>query len=272
MDSQLTDVEVEGEGSGDESDFEEYNDSDYDQTSDEETDKNDDNVYAENINSMVEWMGIKEGEHQNIDKGVGDHSGDSDLEHNSGQSHLVDDHILQQSFGQESGLSHEQSFGLHQHTGSEVRKKTKSSATQAFRIPRSSATSQPTNPTLCPPRPPVPATTGVYTRAGARLQHQVPPAPQPLPTKRPSLPRKKTTNTTSPSPPNLHPGPGRVNIRHPVPFAQDHPPITIEERAKLAAEHGFPVLKKDGRKFATLSNLSAAVKATSLKDKGKKKA
>ncbi|KAK4423426.1 hypothetical protein Salat_1925400 [Sesamum alatum] len=203
-------------------------------------------------------------------------------EHNYGQSHLVDDHILQQSFGQESGLSHEQSFGLHQHTGSEiatqpnkitVKKKTQSSATQAFRIPRSSATSQPTNPTLYPPRPPVPATTGVCTRAGARLQHQVPPAPQPLPTKRPPLPRKKTTNTTSPSPPNfLHPGPGRVNIRHPISFAQDHPPITIEERAKLAAEHGFPVLKKDGRKFVTLSNLFAAVKAISLKDKGKKKA
>ncbi|KAL0451711.1 UNVERIFIED_CONTAM: hypothetical protein Slati_1149200 [Sesamum latifolium] len=115
-----------------------------------------------------------------------------------------------------------------------VRKKTQSLSTQGFRMPRR-ATSQP----LYPPRPLVTATIGVCTRAAS-----------------------------------LHPGPGRVNIRPPVPFARGHPPVAIsimtKERAKMAAEHGFPVLKKDGKKFVTLSNLSAAVKASTSKDKKKR--
>ncbi|KAL0360355.1 UNVERIFIED_CONTAM: hypothetical protein Sradi_3720000 [Sesamum radiatum] len=160
-----------------------------------------------------------------------------DATNETGQVHnsgqdQLHDHILQESFVEE--------FGQSQDGGNEVRKKTQSLSTQGFRMPRR-ATSQPLNPTLYPPRPLVTATTGVCTRAAS-----------------------------------LHPGPGRVNIRPPVPFARGHPPVAIsimtKERAKMAAEHGFPVLKKDGKKFVTLSNLSAAVKASTSKDKGKKKA
>ncbi|KAG8377713.1 hypothetical protein BUALT_Bualt08G0061400 [Buddleja alternifolia] len=66
-------------------------------------------------------------------------------------------------------------------------------------------------------------------------------------------PAPKTTSVLQP----------RVNIRCPPPFAPDHPNPILSQTPIVNNQGGVPVLMKGGKKFITVTNLSAPVAATS---------